>query len=253
MFKQSELILNLPFTEMVFVEGGTFTRGVDYKLNLLYLGYSQDTYEKPSVLYPHEVTLSSFYIGKYKVTNELWEFVMGNIPSRYYKSEHCPVCNISWDHCQLFLQKLNLKTGKKFRLPTDAEWEFSAKGGNKSRGYLYAGTNCGSFYEKSTPVNLIGTNELGIFGLCHGSDSYYEWCFDIGDKNTYKNLYDKSYYQEICEKAFNPNGPTSSIISYKPPFLRIIRGGRRSTVADSSCKYQNDVDGEITIRLVHDS
>lgn len=92
--------------------------------------------EKPT----HSVTLSDYYIGKFEVTQELWQAVMGNNPS-YFKGNNLPVEKVSWNDVQEFIRKLNQKTGANFRLPTEAEWEYAARGGNKSRGYKYSGSN----------------------------------------------------------------------------------------------------------------
>ena len=117
--------------DMVYVEGGTFIMGA--------LPNEKNVWEIYSL--PHQVTLSSFYIGKYEVTQELWQAVMGSNPSMYKGDLKCPVENVSWDDCQKFIRKLNALTGKNFRLPTEAEWEYAARGGQKSHGYLYSGSN----------------------------------------------------------------------------------------------------------------
>ena len=117
--------------DMVRVEAGTFTMGATAEM--------KDPYdsEKPN----HRVTLTNdYYIGKYEVTQALWQAVMGNNPSNF-KGDNLPVEQVSWDDCQEFISKLNLITGKTFRLPTEAEWEYAARGGNKSRGYQYSGSN----------------------------------------------------------------------------------------------------------------
>jgi formylglycine-generating enzyme required for sulfatase activity len=119
---------------MVFVKGGSFTMGcTDEQEN------DCDDSEKPA----HEVTLSDFHIGKYEVTQKQWRTVMGDDPQElYFKDcDNCPVENVSWFEIQEFIKKLNQKTGKNYRLPTEAEWEFAARGGNKSKGYKYSGSN----------------------------------------------------------------------------------------------------------------
>ncbi|MCQ2290402.1 MAG: SUMF1/EgtB/PvdO family nonheme iron enzyme, partial [Muribaculaceae bacterium] len=113
--------------EMVSVDGGTFTMGGTSEQ-----GSDADSDEKPT----HQVTLSSYYIGKTEVTQALWEAVMGSNPS-YWTDDNLPVEDVSWDDCQEFIRKLNALTGQTFRLPTEAEWEYAARGGNKSRGYKY--------------------------------------------------------------------------------------------------------------------
>ena len=119
--------------DMVRVEAGTFTMGATPEMKD---PFAFDD-EKPT----HLVTLTNdYYIGKYEVTQALWKAVMGNNPSRF-KGDNLPVEGVSWDDCQEFISKLNRITGKTFRLPTEAEWEYAARGGNKSRGYQYSGSN----------------------------------------------------------------------------------------------------------------
>ena len=154
--------------KMIRVEGGTFQMGsVD----------GQDD-EKPV----HEVTLSSFSIGETEVTQELWEAVMGENPS-FFKGSKRPVEEVSWNDCQMFIDKLNELTGKTFRLPTEAEWEFAARGGNQSKGYTYSGSNTlgnvawfGDASDNGThDVAMNFPNELGIYDM---SGNVYEWCQD---------------------------------------------------------------------------
>ena len=119
------------FIEMVKVEKGTFLMGAKDGDEMAF-----DS-ERPV----HQVTLTDdYYIGKYEVTQSLWEIVMGKNPSRL-KRTNFPVNNVSWDDCQKFIKKINKMTGKEFRLPTEAEWEFAARGGIKSKGYQYSGGN----------------------------------------------------------------------------------------------------------------
>ena len=158
---------------MVYVSGGTFTMGATSEQ-----GSDAYDWEKPA----HSVTLSGYYIGKYEVTQELWKAVMGSNPS-YYKGDNLPVERVSWNDVQEFLRKLNAMTGKRYRLPTEAEWEFAARGGNSSRGYKYSGGNSlGSvawYYDNSgSRTHAVGTkspNELGIYDM---SGNVLEWCQD---------------------------------------------------------------------------
>ena len=117
--------------KMVRVQGGTFTMGATAEQ-----GGDANGDEKPA----HKVTLSNYYIGETEVTQELWAAVMGSNPSEFKGKRH-PVERVTWNDCQTFIKKLNQLTGKTFRLPTEAEWEFAARGGTKSRHYKYAGGN----------------------------------------------------------------------------------------------------------------
>lgn len=133
----------------------------------------------------HPVTLSSYSIGKYEVTQKLWEAVMGSNPS-VFKGENLPVENVSWNDVQEFLRKLNEMTGKQYRLPTEAEWEFAARGGNLSKGYKYSGSDnpdmvawhSGNSDWKTQPVGTKAPNELGIYDM---SGNVEEWCEDLFD------------------------------------------------------------------------
>lgn len=191
---------------MVRVEGGTFTMGASSE-------QQSDTYgglypnEKPT----HQVTLSSFSIGKYEVTQEEWKAVMDNNPSyNKYNGAKRPVENVSWNDCQKFIRKLNAMTGKRFRLPTEAEWEYAARGGNNSRGYKFAGSDNldrVAWYESNSndathDVGQKSPNELGLYDM---NGNVEEWCQDW-----YGN------YSGNSQK--NPSGPSSG--SY-----RVSRGG----------------------------
>ena len=175
---------------MVYVEGGTFTMGATSEQQ------NPDDDEKPT----HRVSLSSFYIGKYEVTQALWKAVMGSNPSNW-KGDNLPVEKVSWNDCQTFLRKLNTMTGKNFRLPTEAEWEFAARGGNRSRGYQYSGSNVLSdvaWYDDNSgsKTHNVGTkapNELSIYDM---SGNVWEWCQD------WKGSYSSS-------TQTNPKGPSS--------------------------------------------
>lgn len=161
--------------KMKLVDGGTFKMGNNR---------STSPEEKPE----HQVTLSSFYIGETEVTQELWTVVMGRNPS-IFKGSNLPVENVSWNDCQVFITKLNEMTGAKFRLPTEAEWEFAARGGNRSKNYMFSGSN--NLYDvaniidprdpnaKTYPVTDKMPNELGIYGM---SGNVFEWCYDWFEK-----------------------------------------------------------------------
>jgi len=137
------------------------------------------TFEKPD----HDVTLSDYKIGQVEVTQELWEAVMGNNPSRFKGVQH-PVEQVSWDECQDFIAELNKFTGKAFRLPTEAEWEYAARGGKLSQGTMFAGgTNCPDVAWCTTnadntthEVSQKQANELGLYDM---SGNVNEWCNDF--------------------------------------------------------------------------
>ena len=194
--------LNLKYltSNMVYVSGGTFTMGATSEQ----VSDAHDR-EKPA----HSVTVSGFYICKYEVTQALWKAVMGSNPS-YWEGDNLPVEQVSWNDCQDFIRKLNALTGKNFRLPTEAEWEFAARGGNNSRGYKYAGSNNigdvawydGNSGSKTHVVGTKSPNELGIYDM---SGNVREWCQDW-------------YGSYSSASQTNPTGTNSG--SY-----RVARGG----------------------------
>ena len=228
---QSFNVDGVSFT-MKAVQGGTFT-----------MGSSEDDadafdQEKPA----HSVTVSSFWIGQTEVTQELWEKVMKNNPS-YFKGDKLPVEMVSWDDCQDFIKELNTKTGKKFRLPTEAEWEYAARGGNKSKGYKYSGGNeidKVAWYEdnssdKTHDVGTKAANELGIYDM---TGNVWEWCSD---------WWSNSYYSS--SPASNPQGPSTG--SY-----RVFRGrswydnARHSRVTIRGNRKPGDRSYYLGLRLV---
>ena len=185
---------------MVYVNGGSFDMGATPEQESF--AYND---EKPV----HRVTLSSYRIGKYEVTQDLWEAVMGSNPSDF-KDSRKPVEMVSWDDCQEFIRKLNELTGASFRLPTEAEWEFAARGGNLSCGYIFSGSNefdGVAWYggNSDEPTNDVGTkspNELGLYDM---SGNVYEWC------NDWYGVYSS-------EQQINPKGPRNGA-------YRVVRGG----------------------------
>lgn len=185
---------------MVYVQGGTFTMGATSEQ-----GSDAYDWEKPT----HRVTLSNYYIGQTEVTQALWQAVMGNNPS-HFRGANKPVESVSYNDCKAFISKLNSLTGQNFRLPTEAEWEFAARGGNRSRGYKYAGSDNLStvaWYDGNSgyathPVAQKSPNELGLYDM---SGNVWEWCND--------------WYGDYSSNAqTNPQGPYSG--SY-----RVLRGG----------------------------
>ena len=200
--------------EMVKVEAGTFMMGATSEMKDSYDDPYSD--EKPV----HQVTLTNdYYMGKYEVTQALWQAVMGSNPSNF-KGDNLPVEKVSWNDCQEFISKLNSLTGRKFRLPTEAEWEYAARGGKKSRGYQYSGSSNISdvvWYKdnsanKTHPVGTKQANELGIYDM---SGNVWEWCSDRYG----------SY------SSFSQTNPTGS---YSGAF-RVLRGGGWGSFAWFCC------------------
>ena len=185
---------------MVRVEGGTFMMGAN-EGDEEALGR-----EEPS----HQVTLSDYYIGETQVTQALWQAVMGKNPSSFTGDSNCPVESVSWNACQMFIQKLNSLTGMSFRLPTEAEWEFAARGGNKSKGYKYAGGDdidkvawyINNSENKTHPVAQKEANEMGLNDM---SGNVLEWCQDR-----------YSIYTDVSQT--DPEGSETGS-------FRVIRGG----------------------------
>ena len=184
---------------MIRVDGGKFQMGATKEQK------EPNDDERPV----HQVTLSPYYIGETEVTQELWQAVMGSNPS-HYKGPKLPVERVSWDDCQEFIVKLNERTGLNFRLLTEAEWEFAARGGNKSRGYQYSGSNNVAdvaWYDSNSgssthEVKTKQPNELGIYDM---SGNVWEWCQDWKD----------SY---VSGSQTNPTGASSGS-------RRVKRGG----------------------------
>lgn len=234
------------YYEMVYVEGGTFQMGSDEKIA------EQD--EVPV----HEVTLSSYYIGKFEVTQQLWQYIMENNPS-HFKGIIRPVTNVSWNSCILFCNALSRKAGLEecyyvdgdsyrmdidrngYRLPTEAEWEFASIGGTKSKGYKFSGstiskkvvwfrTNSGFV---THPVGKLAPNELGIYDM---SGNVWEWCWDW-------------YATYTSEPQVDPTGPKTGV-------LRVDRGGSFYDFARWCRPFKRDfnaptdIDVNIGLRLV---
>ena len=214
---------------MMCVEGGTFTMGDDNTSNA-----------SPA----HQVTLSDYYIGQTEVTQTLWKAVMGNVPTGN-KTPSYPIGYVSYADCQDFIAKLNNLTGLHFQLPTEAEWEYAAMGGNKSHGYLYSGSNTiddVAWYDQNSENKMhnVGAkqpNELGIYDM---SGNAWEWCADYYDKYT-------------ADPKTDPKGPTTGT-------GRVIRSGSFRTTAERCSNKHRQAreadypDSHITLRLVlHDT
>ncbi len=157
--------------DMVYVEGGTFTMGCTAEQ-----GSDCESDERPA----HSVTVKNFSIGKYEVTQAQWTAVMGSNPSHFKGCDNCPVENVSWNDTQGFIKKLNVLTGKNFRLPSEAEWEFAARGGTKTQGYKFAGGNeVKDVAWRGGKTQIVGRkipNELGLYDM---SGNVLEWCSGV--------------------------------------------------------------------------
>lgn len=201
------------YPEMVLVKGGTFTMG-------------KEDYEDAT---PHTVTLSDFYISKYEITVEQYKYFCKETgypfpknPTKEWYDEHpnvkvwvwknnMPIVNITWEDAMEYCKWLSKVTGDEYSLPTEAQWEYAARGGKKSQGYIYSGSNKLSevgWYDENTeergikPVGQLKPNELGIYDM---SGNAYEYCYDWYAPYTNKN-------------SKNPTGPTKGD-------LKVIRGG----------------------------
>jgi len=201
--RPKNLILKDLINNMVFVDGGSFMMGCSN-------GQSNNCDKDERTV--HRVVLSRFKIGKFEVTRSQWLEVMGKNRSTFDSCNQCAVSNVSWNDIQVFIKKLNKLTVKHFRLPTEAEWEFAARGGILSRGFEYSGSNdldSVAWYDRNSKLSVkkVGqknSNELGLYDM---SGNVWEWCSD---------WYGENYYSESI--VDNPMGPM-----YGED--RVVRGG----------------------------
>ena len=190
--------------DMVYVKGGFFDMGSD-----------TNSFEREDPI--HKVKLDDFFMGQFPVTQAVWKAVMGedNNPS-FFQGDRRPVESVSWHKVQEFIQKLNQQSNELYRLPTEAEWEYAARGGRSSQGFVYAGSNklweVGWYFENSygetKAVGQRRPNEQGLYGM---SGNIWEWCQD---------WYLADYYEECANNGvvINPQGPDGGD-------SRVIRGG----------------------------
>lgn len=205
---------------MVLIPEGEFQMGSD----------DGGEIEKPV----HKVSLNYFYLGKTEVTQEQWRAVMGSDPPKlnFKGCDQCPVESVSWNDVQKFIKKLNAKTGENYRLPTEAEWEYAARGG-ENQSYTYAGSNTwdevGWFYENSgNKTHPVGQKKANNFRLYDMSGNVWEWCQDWAD-----------YYTK--SPSNNPQGPSTG--SY-----RVRRGGSyRSTETVARVAYRDNYDPDFRL------
>ena len=209
--KQSYSLLQQLVSNMIPVEGGSFVMGADQDTQEIEDNKGTvEMNESPK----HNVTLDDYYIGKYPVTQEEWSFVMGNNPSEYQDSTKYPVAPVTWNDCLRFLERLSYLTGTTFSLPTEAQWEYAARGGKSSKGYIFSGSNDFSEVGHRDYRHDVGTkkpNELGLYDM---SGLVREWCSDLWGK--YSN-----------EDQTNPIGPTEDspliVKDTDDNYMRVVR------------------------------
>ncbi len=232
-FDQPVPHLPAPF-RMLHLPGGTFRMGSPP-------GIDNSDNERPD----HDVTLSDFWLGELPVTQDLWQVVMGSNPANF-KGSRRPVETVSWNEAQAFIQKLNRLTNKTYRLPTEAEWEYAARGGNTGAGFQYAGSDLlpqvgwyhGNSDGQTHEAGLLLPNELGLYDM---SGNVWEWCQDLWHENYEGAPEDGSAW----EKGGDRPG-------------RVLRGGSWGS-NDNNCRTANrlsiepdDRYGNVGFRLAQD-
>lgn len=203
--------------EMVWVEGGSFTMGCNATPKGVKLTYALARPE-------HRVTVDGYFIGRYEVTQGLWQAVMGENPSKFKGSANLPVESVSWTEAQEFAMRLSQMTGRRFRLPSEAEWEYAARGGSKSQRNPYAGCNrnqldnhgwyCVNSDGTTHAVGQLQPNELGLYDM---SGNVAEWCQDWVEAYT-------------SEEQTNPRGPRQGE-------NRVLRGGHYNSTSAACTVY----------------
>lgn len=231
----SNNIFNQIEQNMVSVNGGTFTMGATFEQNDMAMSREYPT---------HTVTVPNFKISKYEVTQEQWKAVMSDNPSVNI-GDNRPVDNVSWNDCQRFISRLNELTGKNYRLPTEAEWEFAARGGNHTQNCIYSGSDYaesvawhnGNSGNTTHDVGQKQPNELEIYDM---SGNVFEWCSDFYGNYSYDDQYD-------------PTGPGSSSSNQ-----HVGRGGGYN-LGHKLCRVSGRTPGKadyrsnsLGLRLAHD-
>ncbi|MCJ8294549.1 MAG: formylglycine-generating enzyme family protein [Colwellia sp.] len=218
-FSLPKPMFNEFMNNMILVEAGSFIMGSDSP--------QARNREQPA----HQVTLDAFYMAKYELSQDVFEQIMGWNNS-YFACDKCPVNNISWFNMQLFIKRLNKATGKKFSLPTEAQWAFAAKGGNKSKGYKYSGSNnindvawfAKNANNKSHPVGLKKPNELGLYDM---TGNLWEFCLDDMSRQAYSRT-----------ESHNPFLGNRENLKRKA--MKVIRGGGYEFSAPESLVFMRD-------------
>ncbi|MBP3763697.1 MAG: formylglycine-generating enzyme family protein [Bacteroidales bacterium] len=202
--------------DLVWVEGGSFTMGNNQAKGVKYSFQAA----RPE----HKVSVGSFYIARHEVTQALWTAVMGGNPSKFSGSDSLPVDCVSWDEARQFALLLSQMTGHRFRLPTEAEWEYAARGGRRSRRNPFAGSDrkgldasawyCVNSQGSTHPVGQLQPNELGLYDM---SGNVAEWCLD----------WMSEYSPEAQD---NPRGPRQGE-------HRVLRGGHYNSTSSACTVY----------------